>query len=85
MRLAALRLLDPTRHQRPSTTAVLACIMGPCHSKIRTPASRSARYPPRERLPTQGQLLLAGTRMRTSTPCPAALASASERERGATK
>ena len=50
-------LLDPTRDHTPSTVMVFAWIMGPCHSKSRTPAFRSPRYPPRDKLPTHGQLL----------------------------
>ena len=84
-RLAALRLLDPMRLQTPSATAVFAWIMGPCHSNSRTPAFSRSRYPPRARLPTRGQLLWAGTRMRTSTPSLAAAASASATGRGAMK
>ena len=41
--LAMLRLVEPTRAQRPSATAVLACSIVPFHSKTRTPASSSGR------------------------------------------
>src|SRR5262245_10742946 len=39
--LATLRFVDPTRAQRPSATAVLACTIGPFHSNTRPPASSS--------------------------------------------
>ena len=41
--LAMLRLVEPTRAQRPSATAVLACSIVPFHSNTRTPASSSGR------------------------------------------
>ena len=41
----------------PSMTEVLAWIMAPCHSKSRTPDSRRKRYPARDTVPTNGQLL----------------------------
>ena len=43
IQLATLRLVEPTRAHLPSTTEVFAWIIGPFHSKTRTPASRSAR------------------------------------------
>ena len=43
IQLAMLRLVEPTRAQWPSATAVLAWSIGPFHSKIRTPASSSGR------------------------------------------
>ena len=43
IQLARLRLVEPTRAQRASATAVLAWSMGPFHSKTRTPASSRAR------------------------------------------
>ncbi len=43
IQLPALRLVDPMRVHRPSATAVLACSIGPRHSKIRIPASRRNR------------------------------------------
>ncbi len=80
-----MRLLEPTRDQKPSATAVFAWIMGPSHSKSRTPASSSGRYPARDIPPTMGQLLCAGTSTRTSTPSRAAAASASDMAGGSTK
>ena len=43
IQLARLRLLEPTRAQRPSATAVFACSIEPRHSKTRMPASSSGR------------------------------------------
>ena len=80
-----MRFDEPIRHHRPSATDVLAWIIGPCHSKIRTSDSSRNRYPARDALPTTGQLLCAGTRMRTSTPLRAAETSDSATGGGATK
>jgi hypothetical protein len=41
--LAKLRLVEPTRAQRPSATAVLAWSIDPFHSKTRMPASTKDR------------------------------------------
>ena len=41
--LARFRLVEPTRAQWPSATAVLACTMVPFHSKMRMPASSRVR------------------------------------------
>jgi hypothetical protein len=43
IQLAGLRFVEPTRDQRASATAVLACSIGPFHSKTRMPDSRSGR------------------------------------------
>ena len=40
---AMITMVEPTRDQRPSATAVLACIIVPFHSNTRTPASSSGR------------------------------------------
>ena len=72
MKLAKFRFDEPTRLQRPSTTAVLACNIEPFHSKIRTPASSSARYPARDIERTSGRSVAFGTSSRTSTPSRAA-------------
>ena len=73
IQLAGLRLVDPTRDQRASATAVLAWSIGPFHSNTRTPASSSGRYPAREMACTIPMSLpRPGTRRRTSTPSRAA-------------
>jgi hypothetical protein len=42
-RLATFRFVEPTFDHQPSATRVLAWIIGPPYSKMRTPASRNCR------------------------------------------
>lgn len=67
-----MRFVEPTLAQRESATAVFACSGDPFHSKTRTPASSSGRYPARESDPMSGTSLDPGTSSRTSTPSVAA-------------
>jgi hypothetical protein len=46
------------RQNPASATVVLACIMGPPYSKIRTPASKGGGGSPRESVPTGGVALV---------------------------
>ena len=66
--LLMLRFVDPMRAHRESATAVLACIIEPFHSKMRTPESSSERYSVREIGTVQPTSLPCGRSSRTSTP-----------------
>src|SRR5579875_868919 len=67
-----IQIGGPTRAHRPSATAVLACNIGPFHSKTRTPASSNGRKPARDRALIKGTSVERGTSSRTSTPSVAA-------------
>ena len=74
---SGLKSVEPIRTQRPSTTLVLACIISPRHSQIRTPLRSSRWYDRVMRPRNQKWSYRLGTRTRTSTPSRAAPDSAS--------